>query len=387
MKITLQKENILNAVKAVKGIVNSRGVQPVLSSILFETISSDRIKLTTTDLNLSMSYTINAQVEKKGKAAIGAKVIEEIITKLPDKKDILLDCDSETKAIKISTEKIKYEITGLNADEFPNTFEVKKQDAEAEETTFEISTKDFNRAIKQTAFCALQNEAGSVLSGVCFTINENTLEMVATDGNRLARCRVPINSQGKQSVFICSYRTLTEISKLMSILPDKTVKFTIKGSKILFEFEDLIFNSSLINGNYPKYQQLIPETNEKIAVLNRDKFINSIDRISVVANERTNIMKFNFEASALEISTDNAEAGSAKASVEIDYNSDELLIAFNYKYVLEALRCITTDDIRVEMSTNLSATLVRPENSDDAKDQEDYLCLIMPVQVPRSETK
>jgi len=387
MKIILQKENILNAIKAVKGIVSTRGVQPVLSSILFESVSSDRIKLTTTNLNLSMSYTIKADVQSEGKAAISAKVIEEIITKLPDKKDIVIDVCEETKSIKISADKTKYEIAGLNADEFPNTFECKKQDAEAKEMEFEISAKDFNRAIKQTAFCALQSEIGTVLSGVCFTISDNTLEMVSTDGNRLARCRVPINSHNEDTKFICAYRTLNEISKLLSILPDKNIKFTIKGSKILFIFEDLIFNSSLTAGNYPRYNQLIPETNEKVAVLNREQFINSIDRISVMANDRTNIMKFHFDTLGLEISTDGSEAGSAKENVEINYSSEELLIAFNYKYVLEALRCIMAENVRVEMSTNLSATLIRPDNSDENTEKEDNLCLIMPVQVPREAVK
>ena len=288
MRIILKKEKLLNSIKAVKGIASTRGVQPILSAILIETVGEDKIKLTTTDLNLSISYTTEAKVEKEGKLAIGAKFAEDIITKLPDEKDIIIELDSETNVIKIKSDKTKYDVISLNSEEFPNVFG-KKGNEEAEAKVFEIETKDLNKAIKQTAFSAVQNEVGGVLSGICFVINENTLEMVATDGNRLTRSKVAINSKNEVASFICAYRTLMEISKLISLVPDKTVKFTIMGSKIVFEFENILFQSGLIEGTYPKYQQLIPTTNEKIAILDREKFTGAIDRISVMVNSRTNI--------------------------------------------------------------------------------------------------
>ena len=379
MKIILQKESFLNSIKAVKGIVSTRGVQPILGAILIESVSSDRIKLTTTNLNLSINYTTKAEVEKEGKIAINAKVIEDIITKMPDK-NITIELNVETNTIKIQSEKTKFEVISLNAEEFPNILN-KKTDETGEEKTFEILTKDLNKAIKQTAFSAVQNEIGGVLTGICFNIEENTLEMVATDGNRLTRSRIPINSRNEAANFICSYRTLVEISKLISLVQDKNLKFTIKGNKIVFEFEDIIFQSGLIEGTYPKYQQLIPTNNEKIATIDRQKFIDSIDRVSVMVNNRTNIMKFNFENSMLEISTDTPEAGSAKETLDIDYSSDNLLIAFNYKYLLDCLRNISKTNVKVEMSTNLSAALIKPDDSDNNDEEDNYICLIMPVQV------
>ena len=212
-------------------------------------------------------------------------------------------------------------------------------------------------------------------------LNENTLETVATDGNRLTRSRIPINSKGENLTFICAYRTLMELSKLISLVDDKTVKFTVLPNRILFEFENIFFQSGLIDGTYPRYQQLIPTTNEKIATIDREKLINTIDRVSVMVNNRTNIMKFNFEDSSLEISTDTPEAGSAKENMDIQYISENLLIAFNYKYVLDVLRNIQNEKIRIEMSTNLSATVIKPEESEEENSGDSYLCLIMPVQV------
>ena len=137
----------------------------------------------------------------------------------------------------------------------------------------------------------------------------------------------------------------------------------------------------MIEGTYPKYQQLIPTNNEKIAIIDREKFIDSIDRVSVMVNNRTNIMKFNFENSSLDISTDTPEAGSAKENLDIEYTSDNLLIAFNYKYLLDCLRNISKASVKVEMSTNLSAAVIKPNDDADDKEEDNYICLIMPVQV------
>ena len=380
MKIILKKDNLLNSIKAVKGVVGSKGAYPILSAILIETIAMDKIKVSATDLNLSIVYTTSADVQKEGKIAVNAKVMEEVITKLPDNKDILIELNEETNVLIIKSEKTKYEIITLNSNDYPN-IPYDETKVSADEKEFEILSKDLNKAIKQTAFSAVQNEVSGVLTGVCFTINENILETVATDGNRLTRSRIPINSRGENITFICTGKTLSEVSRLISLADDKMVKFSILGNKILFKFENIIFHSGLIEGTYPRYQQLIPTTNEKIAIIDREKLINTIDRVSVMVNNRTNIMKFNFEDSLLEISTDTPEAGSAKESIDINYTSENLLIAFNYKYVLDVLRNIQNEKIGIEMSTNLSATVIKPEDSEEAEAGDSYLCLIMPVQV------
>ncbi len=381
MKIAIKKDNFLNSIKAVRGIIAGRGAQPILSSILIETIEKDKIKLTTTDLSLSMSYVTEAKIEDEGKIAIHARTLEDMITKLPDESEITLELNKETNTVKIQGGKTKYEVVTLNSDEFPDVFATRKNEEILETKEFEISTKDLNKAIKQTAFSAVQTESSGVLGGVCFTISDNTLEMVATDGNRLTRSRIPINSKSESATFISPYRTLIEISKLIPLVSDKTVKFTVKGAKILFQFSNINFQSGLIDGTYPKYQQLIPTTNEKIAIIDREKFINSIDRVSVMVNSRTNIIKFNFEDSSIEISTDTPESGSAKEKIDIEYNGENLLIAFNYRFVLDVLRNISESKIRFEMSTNLSASVIKPEVEDDNKETNNYLCLIMPVQV------
>lgn len=142
----------------------------------------------------------------------------------------------------------------------------------------------------------------------------------------------------------------------------------------------MTFQSRLIDGTYPKYQQLIPTTNEKTVAIDREELIKAIELVSVMVNERTNIVKFNFENNGLEISTDTPESGSGKDFLDIEYSYENLLIAFNYKYVLDSLKNMDSKNVKVEMSTNLSASIFKPEAENEEEDNN-YICLIMPVQV------
>lgn len=376
MEIILNKEDFLNGIKVVKNITSNKGVQPVLSNILIETISNDRVMFQGTDLNLAISFKLKAEVVSEGRITLSAKTLEEIVNKLPDK-PIVLKLNDETNVVTISCSKSKFELIGISAEEYPKVFDDKQSEDDKE---FEIKTGLLNKGIKQTAFSTAQNETGSVLSGVCFNINENILEMVATDGNRLTRSRKEINSKGESVIFISPARTLLEISRIISMLKDETVKFVLKKNKIVFEFENVTFQSRLIEGTYPKYQQLIPTTNEKTVSIVREDLIQAIERVSVMVNERTNIVKFNFETNSLEISTDTPESGSGKDSLDIEYSYENLLIAFNYRYILDSLKNMDSKNVKVEMSTNLSASIFKPE-AEKEEDDNNYICLIMPVQV------
>lgn len=378
MEIVLNKEEFLNGIKVVKNITSSKGVQPVLSNILIETISNDRVRFLATDLNLSISFKLKAEVTSEGKITLSAKTLEEITNKLPDK-PIVLKLNDETNVVTISCGKTKFELIGISAEEYPKVFDDAAQNSE-DDKEFEINTGLLSKGIKQTAFSTAQNETGSVLSGVCFNINANILEMVATDGNRLTRSRKEINSKGENIMFISPARTLLEVSRIISMVKDETVKFIVKRNKIIFEFNDVTFQSRLIEGTYPKYQQLIPTTNEKTVSIVREELIQAIERVSVMVNERTNIVKFNFDSNSLEISTDTPESGSGKDFLDIEYSYESLLIAFNYRYVLDSLKNMDSKNVKVEMSTNLSASIFKPEAESEEEDNN-YICLIMPVQV------
>lgn len=377
MEIIINKEDLLNGIKVVEKITAQKGSQPVLSNILIETVSNDRVRFCATDLNLSISHKANAQVEKEGQITLSAKRLGEITSKL-DNKPIKLSLNPDTNIVTISCGKAKFELIGISANEFPKVFD--EEILEDDEKSFEINKNTLIKGVKQVVFSAALHESASVLSGVCFNIDSNTLEIVATDGNRLTRASKEINSKDDSAIFIVPSRTLQELIRISSIIEDEKVTIRLKKAKIRFEFEDVIFQSKLINGTYPKYHQLIPTSNDKIVYIDRDELIGVIERVCVMVNERTNIIKFTFNKNSLELSTDSPDAGSGKDFIDVDSNFDEIVIAFNYKYVLDSLKNMDTKKVKIEIATSLSATLFKPANENQEGD-ESYVCLIMPVQV------
>ena len=368
---------MLNGIKVVEKITAQKGSQPVLSNILIETLSNDRVRFCATDLNLSISHKIKAQVEKEGQITLSAKRLGEITSRL-DNKPVRLSLNVDTNVVTISCGKAKFELIGINANEFPKVFD--EQTQQEDEQSFEINKNTLIKGVKQVVFSAALHESASILSGVCFNIDSNTLEIVATDGNRLTRASKEINSKNESAIFIVPARTVQELIRISSIVEDEKVTIKLKKAKIYFEFEDVIFQSKLINGTYPKYHQLIPTTNDKIVYTDRDELIGVIERVSVMVNERTNIIKFTFNKNTLELSTDSPDAGSGKDFIDIDSNFDEIVIAFNYKYVLDSLKNMDTPKVKIEIATSLSATLFKPAN-EHMEGDESYVCLIMPVQV------
>ncbi len=373
MEIILNKEDFSNGIKIVEKVTSQKAIQPILSNILIETVSNDRIRFCATDLNLAINYKTNAEVVSNGAITLSAKKISEIVSRLSSS-DISLKIEDETSNVKIKSGKTEFDLIGIPANEFPNVIE------KVEETEFKtvvLNKNEFSKAIKQVIFAVSQQETQAVLTGVCFNIEQNILEMAATDGNRLTRVRKEISSTVEENLnFIVPAKTLQEVQRISSLVEDENITLKILKSKIIFEFANLTFQSRLIDGLYPKYQQLIPQSNDKIIVVDRAELINSIERVSVMVNDRTGALRFNFKQGQLEIMADTPEAGRSKDYIDIEYNFDDMLTAFNYKYVLDGLKNMDSKNIEIQISDVLAASIFKPEDENN-----DYICLIMPIKV------
>ena len=240
-----------------------------------------------------------------------------------------------------------------------------------------LNKNEFSKAIKQVIFAVSQQETQGVLTGVCFNIKNNILELATTDGNRLTRVQKEISTSVEDLInFIVPAKTLAEVQRISSLVDDENITLKIQDNKIIFEFANLIFQSRLIEGSYPKYQQLIPVNNDKKVIVDRCELVNSIERVSVMVNDRTNVVRFNFKQNQLEIMADTPDAGRSKDYIDIEYDFDEILTAFNYKYVLDALKNMEAKKVEIEISDTLAAAIFKPQDEKD-----NYICLIMPVKV------
>ncbi|MBQ8848106.1 MAG: DNA polymerase III subunit beta [Candidatus Gastranaerophilales bacterium] len=374
MEIVLNKEDFSNGIKIVEKITAQKAIQPILSNILIETVTSDRIRFCATDLNnLAINYKTSAMVTSEGSITISAKKISEIVSKL-SATEITLKSQEDSDNVKIKSGKTEFDLIGMNAIDFPKVID----EAETNEyKTIILNKNEFSKAIKQVIFAVSQQETQAVLTGVCFNIQGNILELAATDGNRLTRIQKEILSPVEEDInFIVPSKTLQEVQRISSIIEDENITLKIQKNKILFVFEDLTFQSRLLDGIYPKYQQLIPNSNDKKIVVDRVELINAIERASIMVNDRTNVVKFNFSQGQLEIMADTPEAGRSKDYIDIEYEFDDMLTAFNYKYVLDGLKNMDSKKVEIEISDVLAASIFKPQ-----EDNSNYICLIMPVKV------
>jgi len=371
MKFLVKKEDIFNGIRLVANVAAMKSLQPVLANILIETIDENALKLTATDFDLTISTTVDAKIEEDGKITLPAKKLNDIVSRLADKL-ITFELNSDTNYVGIKCENAKFEIKGVSASEFPNVLDINLSD----ENAIDIEMKPFTKAIKQASFAAANFEINNLLSGVVCDINGNTLEMASTDGNRLARVRENIqNLKNKSSQLIIPSKTTNEFLKMSSLINDEKIRIYTDKTKMILKTEKSMMISRIMEGQYPKYNQLIPTENPKVAIINKNKLISALELVSIMVNEKTSIVKLDFTENKLVLRGDTPDSGASEETLNIDYTDEDITIAFNYKYVIDGLKNMDEDEVKIEMNTNLSPTVFRP-NSD-----EDYISLIMPVQM------
>lgn len=370
MEFIIKKEDLFDGIKIVERATAMKGLQPVLANILIESIDKSTLKFTATDLDMTVIAMVQAQVTEEGKITLPAKKLSDIVSRLSDSL-INVKLNTETNSVNIKCKNAKFDIIGISASEFPTTTDINIDEANA----IEIDVKPFTKAIKQAGFAAAGYESNNLLSGVVCDISENILEMASTDGNRLARVREKIENKGKTSQLIIPSKTLQEFIKMSSFINEDSIKIYTDKTKLVIKSENIMVISRLMEGQYPKYNQLIPQESQKEAIVNISQLISSLERVAIMVNERTSIIKFEFKDNKLILTADTPDAGASEDEFDVEYAGEELKIAFNYKYVLDSLKNMETSEVKIGLNTALSATVLKPNND------EDYICLIMPVQI------
>ena len=371
MKFVANKDDLLNGIKIVERATVVKGLQPVLANVLIETVGSNKIKLTATDFDLSIISIIDANVEMEGKYTLPAKKLVEILSRLNDD---IINLELNGSTVTITCKNSKFDIIGISANEFP---QVEENIAEAD--CMEIETKPFIKAIREVVSAAAGYETNNLLSGVVCEVNKNILEMAATDGNRLARVREVVKNTStdaeKPFEMLISSKVLSELSKISLLAESETIKICKEMKKIVITIDKTKIVTRLMQGTFPKYNQLIPQSFPKEAFVNKGDLISALERVAVMVNEKNSIVKFEFADNSLKLSGDSPDAGNSQDEIDAKYMSEPLAIAFNYKFILEFLKIVESEEITIKLNSPLSATVFAPVS------EEDYLYLVMPVQL------
>ena len=243
-------------------------------------------------------------------------------------------------------------------------------------TEIEIELEPLLKSIKNTVYAAANYENRNVISGVFCLIKENKLEMAATDGNRLTRIIELIkNKDNKSAKIVIPSKTLNEFVRICSFINEEKVILIVDKSKLILKTMSFSINSRLIEGEYPPYEQLIPKSTSNNALISREELISALDRVSTMVNDRTSIVKFMFADNKLTLKAETPNSGNSEDIIECNYSGEDLAIAFNYKYVLDSVKTMYSDNVNIGLNGSLSATVFKPDS------EENYICLIMPIQI------
>ncbi|MDD3237183.1 MAG: DNA polymerase III subunit beta [Candidatus Gastranaerophilales bacterium] len=371
MLFTIDRDSLLNKLKIVEKITIPRGIQPVLANILFEA-TEGTLKLSATDLDISIITNTMASVKEEGKITLPAKKTFEIVSKLPDK-PVDFSLNKDTNVVTITCGHSKFDIIGISAEEFPV---LSTEEELSKKESIEIDMEPFVKSIKHTVYAAANYENRNIISGVFCNIADEKLEMAATDGNRLTRIIENIkNKDEKTAKIVIPSKTLQEFLRVSSFVAEEKVALHVDSAKVIIQTKSFLIISRLLEGEYPPYKQLIPAKTEKTAIVKRDDLISALERVSCMVNDRTSIVKFVFEEGKLLLKAETPDSGTSEDMIDVEYEGEELAIAFNYKYVLDSVKIMESKNTQIGLGGSLSATIFKPDS------EEDYLCLIMPIQI------
>lgn len=356
--ITLQKEPFLQAIKAIKSSCGKANLQPILSTIHLETFGNGALTLTATDINNSARAVIEANITKSINVCVNADKLDAIVSRLND----TITLNVEDAYLIIKSGNAKFDLLWLNSEEYPNP------DFMLIDNPIVIGANAFINGINKTIFATQQVES-QIISGVCLTLKDKDgFEFASTDGNRLCQVKfdVPINVEGQ---YILPKKVLVD---LLKVVQDE-IKLHINNNRIVFETNNYLFATALLNGKYPQYAQLIPTGNKNKVEMNKNELLQALETVAIMVNDRTNICKLRFVDDMLELTAD-CDNGKSKDCIEITSNINGIYdIGFNYRYLIEGLKATDSETITFEMSSNVAACLVKGE--------ENYLYLIMPIQI------
>ncbi|MBX9687055.1 MAG: DNA polymerase III subunit beta [Candidatus Obscuribacterales bacterium] len=394
MHFAIQKDVLVKALRDVGNAIATRVVQPVLSNVLIESLDNVTLRFTGTDLDLTIRCNCPAVVYTEGSITLPGKKLLEVVSKLPN--DLVsFQVSPDTQETTVTCQKSKFSLAGLLAADYPKLADSAKSEG------FLMPTDILRRAIVQTSFAAATYDVGSILGGVYLLVADGAFEATATDGSRLAHRHEELSvsspvsrkadsdkeseSESKAGTVtmekpqelkaIVPARACTEMLKIFdSKDPGARVRIAVTDGQISFESDTHFVCSRLIGGEYPRYHELFPTDFSYLVQFKRDEMLAAVDRVAVMSDERTNLIKLHFEADMVQVSSNTPDVGKAQEEVACRLEGQVLDVAVNVRYVQDVLNKLSSEEVRLEMTGPLKPLIFKGETEDN------YKYLLMPVQ-------
>ena len=365
MKLRFQKDDIVNGISIVMKAVTSKTTMSILECILIDA-SSGEIKLTGNDMELGIETTVNGEILEHGKIALDAKLFSEITRRVSSQNAVVTIESDDKFNTTISCENSVFNIQGRDGDEFSYIPYIEKN------KYISLSQFTLKEVIQQTIFSISPNDSNKMMAGELFEVNENQLKVVSLDGHRISIRNVTLKDHYENTKVIVPGKTLGEISKILNGDNDSEVQIFFSTNHIMFEFDDTIVLSRLIEGDYFRINQMLSSDYETKVTLNRRDFMDAIDRASILVRENDKKpLILNFTDEEMELKMHSA-FGTMDARLAITKFGKDLMIGFNPKFLGDALRIIDDEEVTLYMMNPKSPCFIRDE-------EETYIYLILPV--------
>jgi DNA polymerase-3 subunit beta len=372
MKVTVERAALLKSLGHVHRVVERRNTIPILANVLVRADQS-RLAFKATDLDLEVTESIAAEVNPGGATTVPAHMFYEIVRKLPEGAQVLLEAAGDRAVLSIRAGRSRFTLQTLPESDFP--------DLAAGEMThsFKLAAADLKRLIDKTQFAISTEETRYYLNGIYLhtagAAKAATLRAVATDGHRLAQVELPLpeGAAGMPGIIV-PRKTVAEVQRLIED-NQAEVAIGLSQGKIRFTLGDVVLTSKLIDGTFPDYGRVIPVGNDKELIVDKKEFEQAVDRVSTVSSERGRAVKLSVSNGKLMLSVTNPDSGSATEEIEVEYAADPLDIGFNSRYLLDIAAQIESETAVLKLADPGSPTLIQD------KDSKGTLYVLMPMRV------
>jgi DNA polymerase-3 subunit beta len=369
MQFVVSKQNLQRELAYVQGVVEKKNTIPVLSNILIESVGENNIRLTGTDLDVTIRCDMDAEISTSGSICVQARKLFEIARLLPDA-PVTFKKESNDW-VTVTCDKTKFKMVGVARDAFPEV-------PSSKSTPTKLSAEIIKSFIDKTIFAITQEESRYTLSGAKFIMDDTGAKMVTTDGHRLAYVeRKGVSKDGSEAIdTLIPRKTLAELTKLTAGFEGE-ISLGLDNNHIFFEVGPRLLVSRMLYGQFPNYDMVMPKNNDKSVQFDSGLLNSAVRRVALMSDERSHAIRFHLEPNQLVISSQNAEEGEASETIQADYSGEETDIGFNAQYLLEFLNVIGDGAVAFEFKDGNSQAQLRPAEGGDY----DYKYVVMPMRL------
>lgn len=368
MRIRIPKNDLLSAVNKVKTVVSAKSALPILSHILMEA-KDGTVRLSATDLKVSIECTVDADVELPGSLTVSSQRLASILSELPDA-DIVLEL-GESNVISLECGKIQTKLYSMAPDEFPPIRDF--EDVEPLVLPQTLLHNIFNK----TSFAICTDQARYNLTGLLFEIKDGRLTAVATDGRRMSLYKEDEGIvDGIDIKVIIPGKMIHELERLLE--DDGDVDIYITENQAAFSFDSIRLVTALIEGTFPNYEMVVPQKHDKEVNIGTEQFTEAMRRTRTMTNEKFNSVRFSVDEDLAKLAVSTPEVGEYEEEMKIDYKGDPLEIAFNPDFVLDVLKQIDVDSTRLLLKDAMSPGVIKPSSDNDS---DKYINVVMPIRI------